>query len=163
MLEYETANPGQDAEREPFNPNMDSSQPQVSFAPEEYALEEGRAPNTASSTNTTFKSNENRALNGSADPTGGNIGTPKEYGAAQRPYSESPAPPNPNDQFAGLADGGMHANEFVQTERTPVTPTRTAMKAGTNASTSNMGAGHSVSSNTYNNRQMGDLSRREDI
>jgi len=84
MLEYETANPGQDATKpqgEDFDPGMDDNNPRVSFAPEDYAMEER------------------------------SIGIPREYGAEARPYSHSPAPPNPNDQFAGLAEGGMHANE----------------------------------------------------
>jgi aquaporin related protein len=41
-------------------------------------------------------------------------GTPREYGAGRRPYGESPAPPQPNDQFAGLAEGRMHADEIVK-------------------------------------------------
>lgn len=42
------------------------------------------------------------------------IGTPKEYGSDRRPYSDSPVPPHPNDQFSGLAGGGMHADELVK-------------------------------------------------
>jgi aquaporin related protein len=41
-------------------------------------------------------------------------GMPREYSAGRRPYSESPAPPHPNDQFTGLADGGMHGDEIVK-------------------------------------------------
>ena len=89
MLEYETANPGQDRAKEEgqhFNPDHDTSNPRVSFAPEDYAtMEEGRT-----------------------------YGIPKEYGTERRPFSESPAPPHPNDQFAGLTDGGMHADELVK-------------------------------------------------
>ena len=92
MLEYETANPGQDRAKEEgqhFNPDHDTSNPRVSFAPEDYAaMEEGRTH-----------------------------GIPKEYGTERRPFSESPAPPHPNDQFAGLADGGMHAEELVKPMR----------------------------------------------
>lgn len=84
MLEYETANPGQDATKpqgEHFDPELNGNNPRVSFAPGDYAMEER------------------------------NIGMPREYGTESRPYSSSPAPPNPNDQFTGLAEGGMHADE----------------------------------------------------
>src|ERR1700712_4172370 len=57
MLEYESANPGQDAsnpEGEHFNPDLDHSNPHVSFAPNEYAMEEGRA-GTASTVGSTYK------------------------------------------------------------------------------------------------------------
>ena len=99
MLEYETANPGQDStksEGEHFNPDLDHSHPRVVFAPEEYAMEEGRS-----------------------EPTYGN---PREYGTGRRPFSDSPAPPHKNDQFAGLAEGGMHADELVK----PVQTTRSS-------------------------------------
>ena len=39
---------------------------------------------------------------------------PKEYGTERRPFSDSPAPPHPNDQFTGLAEGGMHADKEVK-------------------------------------------------
>ena len=85
MLEYETANPGQDAAKpigEHFDPDAAQHDNHVSFAPKDEAsqMEEGR------------------------------IGTPEEYGEEIRPYSTSPAPPNANDQFAGLEDG-MHSHE----------------------------------------------------
>ncbi|PQE19269.1 hypothetical protein CJF32_00010953 [Rutstroemia sp. NJR-2017a WRK4] len=49
-----------------------------------------------------------------------NYGTPKEYGTARRPFSDSPAPPHLNDQFRGLAPGGMHADENVESPISPV-------------------------------------------
>lgn len=84
MVEYETANPGQDAsipEGEHFDPNASQH---VSFMPKDdaSAMEEGRA------------------------------GTPVEYGTEMRPYSKSSAPPHPNDQYAGL-ETGMHEHEKV--------------------------------------------------
>lgn len=43
---------------------------------------------------------------------------PKENRAGRRPFSESQVPPHPNDQFTGLAEGGMNADEMVRpTER----------------------------------------------
>lgn len=104
MLEYETANPAQDADRvggEHFNPDADRSSARVAFHPDEYAMEEGRAGRVSSS---------NTAVGG----TPLNIGVPKEYGSAPRPYMDSPAPPNPNDGFTGLAPGGMHGDEFIK-------------------------------------------------
>lgn len=93
MLEYETANPNQDAAEkggEHFNPDDHSiTHTHVSFAP-------GDSPRQ--------NVDEEMAMHG----------TPIEYGAARRPYSESPAPPHPNDQFTGLAEGGMHADEMVK-------------------------------------------------
>ncbi|CZT46624.1 related to aquaporin [Rhynchosporium secalis] len=93
MLEYETANPGQDSSKpdgEHFNPDLDASHPKVSFAPEEYtAAEEGRGSINAARTH----------------------GIPQEYGMQSRPFSKSPAPPHMNDQYRGLANGGMHASE----------------------------------------------------
>jgi len=38
----------------------------------------------------------------------------REYGVGRRPYSESTAPPHPNDQFTGLADRGMHGDEIFK-------------------------------------------------
>lgn len=88
MLEYETANPGQDRAKpkgEHFDPDIDEEIPQhAHFADNEYAMEEGCA------------------------------GSPKEYGGEQRPWSESPAPPHPNDMFTGLVEGGMHGDEYVK-------------------------------------------------
>jgi aquaporin related protein len=99
MLEYETANPGQDRakpEGEHFNPDEHNDKAAVSFAPDEYAMEEGRR----------MRSNGGAAdLNGAGDPV--------EYGRRQRPFSSSPAPPHINDQYAGL-DGGMHSHEHNQ-------------------------------------------------
>jgi len=86
MLEYESANPNQDAskpEGEHFNPHNDNSHSPFSFAPEDYT-----------------RQNQN--------------GLPREYGAERRPFSQSRAPPYPNDQFAGLADGGMNSDEMVK-------------------------------------------------
>jgi aquaporin related protein len=92
MLEYETANPGQDRakpEGEHFDPDAHAeSHNHARFADNSYAMEEG---------------------------TAGFTGNPKEYGTAQRPYSESPAPPHPNDMFSGLAEGGLHADEYTKT------------------------------------------------
>ncbi|EHK97447.1 putative Aquaporin-1 [Glarea lozoyensis 74030] len=96
MLEYETANPGQDQaqkEGEHFNPDEHTEKARVSFAPEDYAMEEGRAG----------------GHQGNAGQE--NLGVPNEYGTQNRPYSNSPAPPHANDQFAGLNDGGMHGND----------------------------------------------------
>jgi aquaporin rerated protein, other eukaryote len=152
MLEYETANPNQDAsapEGEHFNPDDHASNARVSFAPEDYA-----------STNV----DEERLH-----------GTPRDYSAGRRPYSESPAPPHPNDQFAGLAEGGMHGEELVKptqsvggdSDRTLASPMgnqnsaihKSAMKPGLlGNSTSGNGNGHrgerSVRNNTYANRGM---------
>jgi aquaporin rerated protein, other eukaryote len=148
MLEYETANPNQDAsglKGDHFNPDEHASNPRVSFAPDDYAA---------------------------ADMEEERVGTPKEYGVERRPYSESPAPPHPNDQFAGLADGGMHADEIVKpsqsvggdSDRTLASPLgnqvhKSAMKPGSsNGSANGNGYGvrgeRSVRNNTYVNRQM---------
>lgn len=94
MLEYETANPDQDASKpqgEHFDPDnvVDDDvdieaghRPQVAFVPSGYTPD-----NTMEH------------------------GDPKEYGMERRPFSESPAPPHMNDQFAGLTAGGMHSAE----------------------------------------------------
>lgn len=37
----------------------------------------------------------------------------KEYGSERRPFSDSPTPPRSNDQFTGLADGSIHADELL--------------------------------------------------
>lgn len=159
MLEYETANPGQDSSKEAgehFNPDLDQSHPHVAFAPEEYAMSGRTITNT------------NRSGSGDTGAVGGgNIGVPKEYGMERRPFSDSPAPPHPNDQFTGLADGGMHADEDrVRTmdsgssgsERTlgangsPQMTMKPAMKKGVVGS--NVGKERSVRSNTINNRNM---------
>jgi len=150
MLEYETANPGQDSTRpegEHFNPDLDQSHPHVAFAPEEYAMEEGRS-----------------------EPAYGNH--QEEYGMARRPFSDSPAPPHKNDQFAGLAEGGMHAGELVKPAQTTHTsgstssdqalfpgtdqskvPMKPVLKPGSqgNAST---GKERSLRSNTQTNRNI---------
>lgn len=142
MLEYETANPGQDRAKpqaEAFNPDLDQSQPGVSFAPEEYAMEESL-------------------------PDNNRIGLPREYGTARRPYSDSPAPPNPNDQFAGLNDGGIHAAELAKTRETPSMGSErtlgpnsrrpvanSAMKPGV-TNTQGVGVERSVKANTQTNR-----------
>jgi aquaporin related protein len=99
-------------------------------------------------------------------------GTLREYGTGRRPYSESPALPHPNDQFAGLAEGGMHADEIVKpayslgsgSDRTLASPVgnqvhKSAMKAGSlNSSTNGNGNGHrgerSVRNNIHATRQM---------
>jgi aquaporin rerated protein, other eukaryote len=46
----------------------------------------------------------------------GNIGIRSEYGTERVPYSDNPALTHPSDQFAGLSNGGMHANEYVGKE-----------------------------------------------
>lgn len=150
MLEYETANPDQDAskpEGEYFDPDavtvVDSSPTtRVNFAPSEsFAMRQG---------------------NGN-----GGIGTPSEYGTERRPYSDSPAPPHPNDQFAGLAEGGMHAAEPVKELRDTSSGStldgsqsplgagvghKSAMKPGSSHGADANGKERSVKSNTYNNR-----------
>lgn len=155
MLEYETANPGQDGSPtgEHFNPDLDRSDPRVSFAPNEYALEEGRMSSTTAA---------NSSPNNSSNLVPSQIGHPKEYGAERRPYSDSPAPPHKNDQFTGLEDGGMHANEYVRPrfgDGSSAAP-KPAMKnsradVDRNGNYSNGGNVHSVSSNTNANRTMG--------
>lgn len=146
MLEYETANPGQDSSKpkgEHFDPDLDTSHPRVSFAPEDYAAaEEGRSH-----------------------------GAPVEYGTEPRPLSSSPAPTHPNDQYRGLADGGMHAEEVVKpvhtggssSDRTlasvggatsPVVGHKSAIKQGRRTSNPTNGNEGSVRTNTYNNRNM---------
>lgn len=91
MLEYETANPGQDSSKEEgehFNPDLDTTHPRVSFAPADYA----------------------------ASGAEGKIGDPREYGTERRPFSDSPAPPHANDQFRGL-EGGILADADVEGRR----------------------------------------------
>jgi aquaporin related protein len=92
MLEYETANPNQDAskpEGDHFDPDAHSpSNPRVSFATEDY---------------------DNSNMDGERMHE-----MPREYGAGRRSYNESPAPPHPNDQFTGLSKGGMHGGELVK-------------------------------------------------
>jgi aquaporin related protein len=158
MLEYETANPGQDRgpEGEAFNTDLVASQNNVSFAGDEYEMEEGRVAS----------SNGHAISNGNPS----NIGHPKEYGSTPRPYSDSPAPPHKNDQFSGLEAGGMHAsdpaNPVVAGDRgdgndhrvaTPASPSKSAMKSagvipGRNGSYTNGGSAHSAVANTYVNR-----------
>lgn len=150
MLEYETANPNQDAsksEGEHFDPDavtaVDSNRTtRVSFAPSD-----------------TFV-----VQNGSSNR---NIGTPREYGTERRPYSDSPAPPHPNDQFAGLTDGGMHATEPIKAVKEMTSGStlngnqplvgataghKSAMKPGSSHSVDANGKERGVKSNTYNNR-----------
>ncbi|ESZ94199.1 hypothetical protein SBOR_5425 [Sclerotinia borealis F-4128] len=98
MLEYETANPGQDATRigESFDPEAHAMTNKVDFADEGMVgreLDESGAGR----------------VHGSAG-----YGHAKEYGTQRRPFSDSPAPPHPNDQFVGLNSGGMHADEHVK-------------------------------------------------
>lgn len=95
LLEYETANPGQDGDG--------------------LAESVGHTPDPRLNTNTYSSANEGligRELDasGASQIHGGkNYGLPKEYGTQGRPFSDSPAPPHPNDQFAGLSkDGGLH-------------------------------------------------------
>ncbi|KAH8776959.1 aquaporin-like protein [Hyaloscypha finlandica] len=93
MLEYETANPNQDvsrAEGDDFNPDDHASNTHISFAPED---------------STDADVNMEKGIL---------YGTLREYGTGRRPYSESPELPHPNDQFAGLAEGGMHADQIVK-------------------------------------------------
>ncbi|KAI9050442.1 hypothetical protein LZ554_005606 [Drepanopeziza brunnea f. sp. 'monogermtubi'] len=162
MLEYETANPGQDSaapEGEHFNPDLErGSTARVSFAPGDYAI--ATKPAAA------------------AD---GRHGSPKEYGTASRPFSDSPAPPHPNDQYRGLADDGMHAHEVVKplhasasdmtlastlasNHSNPGSPTKIMTMPGQQAhksaikpgSRGQWGTAHesSMRSNTYHNRIM---------
>ncbi|KAI9645271.1 Aquaporin-1 [Ciborinia camelliae] len=81
ILEYETANPGQDAAETQAMTNR------VSFAEEGMVGQELDASGAS-------------RVHGT-----GNYGPAKEYGTARRPFSDSPAPPHPNDQFAGLNNG----------------------------------------------------------
>ena len=121
MLEYESANPGQDATKpvgEVFNPDLDQSLPHVEFAPEEYAMSGRTATNHS-------------AGMASADGSGGIIGSPKSYGTERRPFSDSPAPAHPDDQFAGLTDGGMHADEIERHEESGSGSNRTLGASGT--------------------------------
>ncbi|CZR63944.1 related to aquaporin [Phialocephala subalpina] len=157
-LEYETANPGQDRskpEGEHFDPDLDSSNPRVSFAPEDYAERGLHGPD----------------MNG----TSGNlrrIGTPKEYGSGRRPFSDSPASPHPNDQFSGLADGGMHANEDIKrtvtsgsgsdqtlgrnsVPHTGAAAQKSSIKPGSRGSQYTNGHEGSVRTNTHNNKNLG--------
>ena len=98
MLEYETANPGQDAGRvgEVIDPEAQAIKNRVSFASEGLV---GRELDESGASHV----HEN----------GNHFGAPKEYGTKRRPFSDSPAPPNANDQFAGLSEGGLHTDEFA--------------------------------------------------
>jgi len=163
MLEYETANPGQDSSREEgehFNPDLDQSNPRVAFAPEQYVM-------------------SGHNVTGSGTGSGeGRIGSPKEYGTDRRPFSDSPAPPHPNDQFGGLAEGGMHADEYVKGEREreflgssssentlgnlqPQMVMKPALKNSSGAGMAN-GKEKSVKSNTLMNRNMNSGIPRDD-
>ncbi len=138
MLEYETANPNQDASNpkgDNFNPDEHTNNLRASFAPADYADEERMH------------------------------GTPREYSAGRRPYSGSPAPPHPNDQSADLAEFGMHGEEITMppqsvagdSDRTLALPIgsqihKSAMKPRPLGSSPN-GSGHrSLRNNTYANR-----------
>ncbi|THV50118.1 hypothetical protein BGAL_0164g00090 [Botrytis galanthina] len=98
LLEYETANPGQDAGRvgEVFDPEAQAIKNRVSFASEGMV---GRELDESGASHVHGNGNHFKA--------------PQEYGTKGRPFSDSPAPPNPNDQFTGLSEGGMHADEFA--------------------------------------------------
>lgn len=156
MLEYETANPGQDAAKtkgEHFDPDAAQAEDatHVAFAPDEYAMEEG--------TNT----------------SGANY--------PSRPYSNSPRPAHANDMFTGL-NGGMHSDELVKDDESPVRPItsvgseqtlanatsdrpataltpppsrKSALKyaAGDSAANGTRRDGGNTINNTYNNRLMG--------
>jgi aquaporin related protein len=176
MLEYETANPGQDAAQaagEHFDPDLETANQRVSFATEDYAHHNG---------------------------VNGNIGEPKEYGTDRRPFSNSPAPPHKNDQFAGLQAGGMHADELLRggsesdqatlatrtsehanpysgvgngvtgtntnttTHHNATGATRSAMKAGTthNAPSPANGTERSARKNMYYNQKMNDAAERDE-
>ena len=118
---------------------------------------------------------EGRGVNGAR---ASNVGEPNEYGTAQRPYSDSPAPSHKNDQFAGLEEGGMdgvalrsqgqggenHHHVGAGTtmpSHTPVaggtatstTPVKSAFRPGSSGVGQPLPKEHSVSSNTYNNRR----------
>jgi len=154
MLEYETANPNQDAskpEGDHFNPyDNTTSNPRVSFAPEDYA-------------DPTLDEESMHVM-------------ARESGARRRPYSESPAPPHANDQFTGPVVGGMHGEEIAKpthsvggdSDRTlPVgnpnpqaaAVNTSAIKPGSRGSNANRNWNgdveeRSVRSNTYANRNM---------
>ncbi|EKD21548.1 MIP family channel protein [Drepanopeziza brunnea f. sp. 'multigermtubi' MB_m1] len=164
MLEYETANPGQDSavpEGERFNPDLErGSTARVSFAPGDYAIATKPAAAAAA-----------------AAAADGRHGAPKEYGTASRPFSDSPAPPHPNDQYCGLADDSTHGHEvfkplhasasdmtLTSSISIPGSPTRIMMPPGQPAHKSAIkpgsrgqgGTAHesSMRSNTYQNRIM---------
>ncbi|KAF7905788.1 hypothetical protein EAF00_000067 [Botryotinia globosa] len=96
LLEYETANPGQDAGRvgEVYDPEAQAIKNRVSFASEGMV---GRELDESSASHVHGNGNDFQA--------------PKQYGTKRRPFSDSPAPPHPNDQFTGLNEGGLHADE----------------------------------------------------
>ncbi|KAG0650492.1 Aquaporin-1, partial [Hyphodiscus hymeniophilus] len=109
MLEYETANPGQDAAKEKgehFDPDLDQEHPHVAFAPEEYA--------TPGRTVTDQSTQDSRAglQNGNSSREG--TGFLTEYGPDGRPFSRRPASTQLNDQFAGSAERGMAAERTVR-------------------------------------------------
>jgi aquaporin related protein len=92
MLEYETANPHQDAskpEGDHFNPEDDGrSTPRASFTPVDCA-------------NPTM---DGETLNGIA----------RDYSAAGGSYNESPSLLHPNNQSSGPTEGDMHAGEVFK-------------------------------------------------
>jgi aquaporin related protein len=158
MLEYETANPGQDSskvEGEHFNPDLENAHnPRVSFAPEDYAR----------------------------------TGTPKDYGYESKLFNDSPFPPHPNNKFSSVQEGGIpgnghgndssvrgsggskdtlgpvgmneyhHDNNVVDSNLTPPYPpttTRSAMKASTsNGPIAVKGTQFSAKINTYHNQNI---------
>ncbi|CAG8951861.1 hypothetical protein HYFRA_00005665 [Hymenoscyphus fraxineus] len=137
-LEYETANPGQDHD------HLDSLRSRVTFTSVDYSMEEGTAKEMAN----------------------GRIGTPKEYGSGHRPYSNSPAPPHPNDQFTGLRDGGMHATDVdtprhkstsaattIANEAAAIPIRKSSMKPGSHG-IQELRQERSVKATTYDNRNM---------
>ncbi|KAA8575945.1 hypothetical protein EYC84_006110 [Monilinia fructicola] len=152
MLEYETANPGQDATRvgESFDPEAQAIRNRVSFADEGMVgreLDESGASRVHES---------------------GNYGHGKEYGTHRRPFSDSPAPPHPNDQFAGLNQGGLHADDLVKggegqgtvrdkrdSEGTLVdNGKKSAMRSNSNGEGAGV-LGGSARDNTHNNQRIG--------
>jgi aquaporin related protein len=160
MLEYETANPGQDSARvgEEFDPEshvrMQKRDTGVSFDDNSMGV-------IGKDLNGVGRHHENH-INGNQ---GANYGTPKEYGTERRPFSDSPAPPHPNDQFTGLAAGGMHADEHAETPISPVSGDTLVENGGSSAgrksalrTSGNRGSavgGGNVRDNTYNNQNIG--------
>ncbi|QSZ36472.1 hypothetical protein DSL72_006351 [Monilinia vaccinii-corymbosi] len=90
MLEYESANPGQDA--------AGSSTHGVEFlSPEAQAIR-----NHANSLD------DGMIARGLEESGAGRVN-----GTHRRPFSDSPAPGHPNDQFAGLNSGGIQVDDFA--------------------------------------------------
>ncbi|KAB8290420.1 hypothetical protein EYC80_010852 [Monilinia laxa] len=152
MLEYETANPGQDATRvgESLDPEAQAIRNRVSFADEGMVgrdLDESGASRVHGS---------------------GHYGHGKEYGTHRRPFSDSPAPPHPNDQFAGLNQGGLNADDLAKggegqgiirdkrdSEGTLVeNGKKSAMRPNSNGNGTEV-VGGSARDNTHNNQRIG--------